>query len=682
MIITRKIIKGLSLHMIKKILLLCLFAAFSLLVAGCQEKPQPDDRLQEYADLWNKGKFDSMFSDYVNSSTKETFKKEDFVTRYKDIYKDLEVKDVKVSFEKPDKEVEWDKKTKAEFPMTISFNTLAGEVSYKKDITLTKEKKDDDENWYVDWEPSFILPEMEKGDKVGVESISAKRGEILDRNQQPLAINGEAFELGIVPKEFNDGDLDKLSKLLDLSSESIQSKLDQSWVKPEFFVPIKKIALSERPLALEVIELGGLYSKRVAAREYPYGEATAHLTGYIGKLTAEKLDKLKDKGYTAQSLMGLSGAEEVYEDQLRGEDGKKIYLKKQDSEENVTVVEQPVEDGKTISLTIDAEMQKKIYEQMKNEAGTAAALNPQTGEALALVSTPAYDPNEFVLGISSEKYKKLADDPKKPLRNRFPLTYSPGSTMKGITASVGLKSGKLDPSKIYDIQGKTWKKDESWGNYKVVRVFANESKVDLESAIKFSDNIYFARVGMEMGADTFIAGLKDFGFGEDIPFSYPIYKSQVSNDGKISKEVQLADSAFGQGEVLMSIVHLASAYGGIINDGNMMKPRLLMDEEQDVWKKDLLTKEQADMMKTNLRKVVTEGIAGKASVEGKAIAGKTGTAEIKSEQGTTGTENGLFVSYDQNDPSMVLAMLLEDVQDAGGSTHTVQVAKKFYDSWK
>ncbi|BCB05735.1 penicillin-binding transpeptidase domain-containing protein [Bacillus sp. KH172YL63] len=667
--------------MTKKVLMLGLLVILSLLAAGCQEKPQPDDRLQAYADLWNKGEFDAMYSDYVSASTKEAFKKEDYVARYEDIYKDLEVKDVKVDFKKPDKEKDWDKQTEAAFPMTISFHTLAGEVSYEKEVTLTKEKKEDEENWFVEWDPSFILPDMEKGDKVGVDRISAKRGEILDRNQQPLAINGEAFELGIVPKEFSESDMSKLSSLLDLSGVAIQKKLDANWVKPDYFVPIKKIALKARPLALEVIELDGLYSKRVPAREYPYGEATAHLTGYIGKLTAEILENLKDKGYTAQSLMGLSGAEEVYEEQLRGKDGQRIYLKKEDSEDTITIVEQPVQDGETITLTIDAEMQKKIYAQMKDEAGTAAALNPQTGEALALVSTPAYDPNEFVLGISSESYKKLADDPKKPMRNRFPLAYSPGSTMKSITASIGLKSGKLDPNKVYDIKGKAWRKDDSWGNYKVVRVFDNDSRVDLESALKFSDNIYFARVGLEMGSDTFISGLKDFGFGEDIPMSYPIYTSQVSNDGKISKEVQLADSSFGQGEVLMSIVHLASAYGGIINDGDMMKPRLLMNEEQGVWKEGLLTKQQADMMKTNLRKVVTEGIAGKASVEGKAIAGKTGTAEIKSEQGTTGTENGLFVSYDQQDPSMVLAMLLEGVQDAGGSTHTVQVTKKFYEGW-
>jgi penicillin-binding protein 3 len=445
-------------------------------------------------------------------------------------------------------------------------------------------------------------------------------------------------------------------------------------------VPIKKLPISERPLALEIIELPGLYSKRVEARQYPYGKAAAHLTGYIGKINAEKLEKLKGEGYTAQSLLGISGAEEVYEEKLRGQSGQRIYLTKESGEE-VMIAEQEVKNGDNVTLTVDAEMQKKLYEQMKDEVGTAAAVDPETGEALALVSVPSYDPNEFSLGIAPDKYDKIYNNPDKPLRNRFYQTYSPGSAMKGITAAVGLKSGKLDPNKTFEIKGKRWQKDNSWGGYEVVRVFDNDSVVDLESAMKFSDNIYFARVGLEMGAETFIQGLKDFGYGEEIPMSYPIEKSQVSNDGKITKEIQLADSAFGQGEVLMSVVHLASAYGGIINDGTMMKPVLLKDEEQGVWKESLLSPKQSQLMRTNLRKVVTEGIAGKAQAAGKEIAGKTGTAEIKAEQGTTGKENGLFVSYDQKNPEFILAMLLEGVEERGGSTHTVEVAKKFYDSY-
>ncbi|WP_175990218.1 penicillin-binding transpeptidase domain-containing protein [Bacillus sp. Marseille-Q1617] len=666
--------------MFKKMFLLSLVAAAGILMAGCQEKAQPDDRLKEYVDLWNDKKFEKMYDSYLSSSAKETYKKEDVVKRTNDIYEDLAVTDLKVNFKKPKEEKEWDKEKEADFPVTITMNTLAGEVSYEETVTLRKQEKDDEENWYVDWKPAFILPELEKGDKVGVESIPAKRGEIYDRNENPLAINGEAFQIGIVPKEFKDSDLKKLSSLLEISPEAIQKELDQSWVQPEYFVPVKKLPISERPLALDIIELPGLYSKRVEARQYPYGEAAAHITGYLGKINAEKLEKLKDEGYTAQSLLGISGAEEVYEEKLRGQSGQRIYLTKVNGEE-VTVAEQEVEDGKKIMLTLDAEMQKKLYDQMKDEVGTAAAVNPETGEALALVSVPSYDPNEFALGMAGDKFDKIYNDPDQPLRNRFNKTYSPGSAMKGITASVGLKSGKLDPDKTFKINGKTWRKDESWGGYKIVRVFDNDSVVDLESAMKYSDNIYFARVGMEMGAETFIQGLKDFGFGEEIPMSYPVTKSQISNDGSISKEILLADSAFGQGEVLMSIVHLASAYGGIINDGTMMKPVLLKDEEQGVWKEGLLSPEQSQLMRTNLRKVVSEGIAGKAQVAGKEIAGKTGTAEIKSEQGTTGKENGLFVSYDQKNPEFVLAMLLEGVEDRGGSTHTVQVAQKFYSNY-
>jgi penicillin-binding protein 3 len=666
--------------MLKKLFLLSLVAAAGMLIAGCQEKAQPDDRLKEYVDLWNDKKFDKMYDAYLSTSAKETYKKEDVVKRTNDIYEDLAVKDLKVKFEKPKDEKEWDKEKEAEFPVTISMNTLAGEVSYDETVTLKKQKKDDEENWFVDWDPSFILPDMEEGDKVGVESIPAKRGEIYDRNENPLAINGEAFQIGIVPGEFNESELKKLSSLLEMSPEAIQKELDQSWVKPEYFVPIKKLPISERPLALDIIDLPGLYSKRVEARQYPYGEATAHITGYLGKINAEKLEKLKDKGYTAQSLLGISGAEEVYEEKLRGQSGQRIYLTKVNGEET-PVAEQEVKDGENISLTLDAEMQKKLYDQMKDEVGTAAAVDPKTGEALALVSVPSYDPNEFALGMAGDKYDKIYNDPDKPLRNRFYQTYSPGSAMKAITASVGLKSGKLDPNKTFDIKGKRWQKDESWGGYQVVRVFDNDSVVDLESGLKYSDNIYFARVGLEMGAETFIKGLKDFGFGEEIPMSYPIEKSQISNDGKISKEIQLADSAFGQGEVLMSVVHLASAYGGIINDGTMMKPVLLKDEEQGVWKKDLLTPQQSQLMRTNLRKVVSEGIAGKAQVSGKEIAGKTGTAEIKAEQGTKGKENGWFVSYDQKNPEFILAMMLEGVEDRGGSTHTVQVAQKFYSNY-
>ncbi|MEI5908826.1 penicillin-binding transpeptidase domain-containing protein [Bacillus spongiae] len=666
--------------MVKKIMLVCLFATLSIIVAGCQKEAKPDERLEEYVELWNQEKFDDMFKSYLSSETKATFKEEEFTTRYKKIYQDLEIKNINVSFKKPEKEVDWEKETNAEFSLTIAMDSLAGEIKYEEKVQLIKEEDNDQQNWYIEWQPSFILPGLEKGDKVGIKSTEAKRGEIYDRNQQPLAINGEAFEIGVVPKDFNEGDVDKLASLLGITPSFIQEQLNQSWVQPDHFVPIRKIPLSQESLALEITELLGESSlRRVEAREYPLGESAAHLTGYIGNISAEKLEELQGEGYTAQSLIGIRGAEQLFEEQLRGIEGQVIFITKE-SEEVITVAEKVAQDGENISLTLDGEMQKKLFEEMKGEVGTAAAIHPQTGEALSLVSTPSFDPNKFVLGISSSDYENLQSNPDNPLLTRFSTTYSPGSTMKAVTAAVGLMAGTLDPDQALEIHGKEWS-DEAFGNYKVVRVYATDSSVDLESALKYSDNIYFARTGLDMGAQTFIDGLKNFGFGEEVPFTYPTKQSQISNDGTISSDVQLADSAFGQGEILMSIVHLASAYGGIINDGTMMKPVLLQDEEQGVWKENLLTKEQSDLLKENLRKVVSDGIANNAEVEGKEIAGKTGTAEIKLQQGEKGKENGLFVSYDQNDPTMVLAILLEGVEDRGGSTGTIEVAKRFYQNW-
>ncbi|WP_187442744.1 penicillin-binding transpeptidase domain-containing protein [Rossellomorea vietnamensis] len=649
-------------------------------IGGCQEKPQPDDRLDAYIELWNDQEYGKMYSGYLSESTKKTYSTENFTERYQKLYEDLEVNNLQVTYQKPEENQKWEDQESAKFPVLIKMTTLAGDIQYEKEVELIRESKDDQENWYLNWTPALILPNLEQNDKVRIQTVPANRGEIYDRNDMALAINGQAYEIGVVPAKFNEENARKTAELLDITPQYIEEQMNQSWVQPEHFVPLKKIPMSSRDLAVELTSIEGVFNQKVEAREYPYAEAAAHLIGYTGKITAEEYEELKGQGYSDQAVIGKRGLEELYEEKLKGRDGRVIYIEKENGAV-IDVAASEVKHGEKITLTIDAEVQKKLYEQMKDEAGTSAAVNPNTGEVLSLVSVPSFDPNQFVLGISSKDYKALQDNPGNPLTNRIVNAYSPGSTMKGITAAIGLNSGKLDPSKTYTIEGEQWQKDKSWGGYKITRVFDNDTNVDLESALKYSDNIYFARAGLDMGAANFQQGLKNFGFGEDIPFEYPITPSQIANEGEISEEILLADSAYGQGQILMSVLHLANSYGAIINEGIMMKPLLLNGAEKEVWKNDLLSKENAELLKTDLRKVVTEGIAGKAAVEDKAIAGKTGTAEIKSEQGTTGTENGLFVSYDQNNPDFVLAMLLENVEDRGGSTHTVEVTKKFYESW-
>ncbi|MCS4480459.1 penicillin-binding transpeptidase domain-containing protein [Clostridium botulinum] len=164
--------------------------------------------------------------------------------------------------------------------------------------------------------------------------------------------------------------------------------------------------------------------------------------------------------------------------------------------------------------------------------------------------------------------------------------------MKLITAAVGLNNGLIKPNEPIDIKGKNWRKDSSWGNYNVTRVKDPGRAITLKDAIKYSDNIYFAKVALDLGSDKFIKGANNFGIGEKLDFEYPIDKTQVSNEGKIDKEILLADTGYGQGQILVSPLHIALAYSALGNDGDIMRPRLNISENAtaEIWKKLLIKK--------------------------------------------------------------------------------------------
>lgn len=416
-------------------------------------------------------------------------------------------------------------------------------------------------------------------------------------------------------------------------------------------------------------------------REYPYGEALSHLSGYIGVITEKQLAEREDEGYTAVDFIGRQGLELLLEDRLRGKDGMRIFIEKsQEGAEAITVAETPAVNGETISLTINAELQKTTYEAMRGEAGTSAAVDPKTGETLALVSSPGFDPNEFMLGISGDRYKELEENPLNPLFNRFKASYAPGSSLKPMTAAIGLEAGTLNPAEGLTIKGETWQKDKSWGDFRVTRVHGEApNPIDLNKALVYSDNIYFAQEALDMGSKTFVEGLKGFGFGEEIPFAYSMKSSQISNNGKLSSEGQLADTSFGQGEMLTNILHLASMYEVFITDGVMYKPTLFLDEEDaQVWKERLVSSENAKLLRTSLRNVVVDGFAQSANLPSISLAGKTGTAELKAATEDKGKENGFFVTYNSENPSFILAMMIEGVEDNNGSAYVAELVSKVF----
>ncbi|CEG29155.1 penicillin-binding transpeptidase domain-containing protein [Bacillus sp. B-jedd] len=662
----------------KRLLGIIMAVILAAALAGCTEKPQPADRFSRYIDLWNKQDFDKMY-DYLSKDAKASVSKQEFTDRYKKIYGDLQIKDLKVSFKKP-KEDKQGEGEEASYGFTAKMDSIAGPIEFGHDAFLVKEERDKKENWYVDWNTNYIFPQLGKGDKISIVTQQPVRGEIFDRNGKPLATTGDVYEVGVVPKDMAGKEAEtkkQLSKLLNMPEESIEKAVTASWVKPEYFVPLKKIPI-EDALVNELIKLEPVQTKRVEARIYPYGEAAAHLIGYVGAATAEDLEKLKDKGYSSGDLIGKRGLEQMFEEQLRGEPGIRILIKQEAGGEEV-LAEKQVVNGQPVKLTVDAELQAKITNEMKGEQGAAAAINPKTGETLALVSMPTFDPNNYVLGMSADERKKLNEDPAQPLLTRFNRKYAPGSVIKPLVAGTALTAKAINPADMMNVKGKKWQKDSSWGGYNVTRV-TEADNVNLEKALMLSDNIYFAQTALKLGKEKFAEGMKNLGFGEDFGYPFPLNASQT---GSLDEEMLLADAGYGQAQLEMNIVHLAAAYTPFLNNGNMIKPVLQLDDaKSQVLHEQAISPEAAATVGPILRKVVAGGTAKAAEIPGYPLSGKTGTAEIKDNQGEKGKENGWFVAYNAEKGDLLVAMMVENVLDRGGSGVPAKIVKKVFEGVK
>ena len=244
----------------------------------------------------------------------------------------------------------------------------------------------------------------------------------------------------------------------------INEQLSAQWVTDDVFVPIRSIAADNQDLIDQVIQISGVMVNSTSAREYPYGATLAHLTGYVQAISAEELETMADQGYDSNSIVGKSGLEQIYESYLRGTEGCEILILNSDGSVKETLGYQAAVDGQDVHLTIDANLCQILYEQLGDDNGLAVAMNMKTGAILSLVSTPSYNPNEFVAGITNSSWEALSSDEDLPLYNRYTSTWVPGSSFKPITAAIGLDNGTIDPDEVSPSNGLSWQKDSSWGD--------------------------------------------------------------------------------------------------------------------------------------------------------------------------------------------------------------------------
>ena len=631
--------------------------------------------LKEYFEKLSSQEYEAMY-DYVITDTS----KEDFVTRIKNIYEGIEAENITTTVLTNIKNE--DNSNIINVTYNNSMDTIAGNMSFMNTVKLQKQ----DDGYKILWDSSVIFPDLKDEYKVRVTTLDSTRGAIYDRNDIAIAKDGEANSVGLVPGKM-DGttNLTRLAELLNITEDTIKNALSASYVKEDTFVPLRKISKDEQNLKNQLLQIKGVLITDINARIYPYKEATSILTGYV------------------QDDEGKTGMEYAYNDRLKGEDGAEIYITDVNENKIKTLATKEVKNGDNIKTTIDVNIQQKWYNEFKNDEDASVAMNYNNGEILALVSTPSYDANDMTLGVTDTEWNNLQNDEKKPMFNRYLATYVPGSSLKPVVGAIGLKYSSFTQDDDFEASGTRWQNNSSWGELYITTLETYSGPANLRNALIYSDNIYFAKAALKIGRTNLQQGLDDFGFNEKISFVQDISQSTY---GSMDSEAAIANSGYGQDQMLVNPIHMAMIYSSFANGGNMVMPVLERAENNNstniingtntsnnlrgssnslsnntsaqYYKENVISSEIANIIKQDLIAVVEEGTGKAAKVDGKIIAGKTGTAEIKADQkDEEGTEIGWFNAF--NEDGLLVVSMCENVKDKGGSHYLLPKVKTVFE---
>ncbi len=537
------------------------------------------------------------------------------------------------------------------------------------------------------------------GNRIRIIPSVAPRGNFFDRNGVPLVMNRPSFTVSLLPLSatLSEDVIERLSLLLAVPKEEIHKKIDAHIG----FDPIR-IKQDVGPEIYTIIEeqrdkYPGVMIEAQPIRDYIYKTWGAHIFGYVSEINNEELENRKEEGYKSGDIIGKFGLERVYDQKVRGTDGGRQV--------EVDVAGKPVSNlgtkepiaGSDLVLTIDIKLQvaaERAIEQQLGAVGAYAAaavvLNPQTGEVLALVSRPSFDPNLFVNGISTKDWQLINENPYHPMDNKaITGEYPPGSTFKIVTGTAALQENVVSPNEIIYDSGHHWLIPKGNAGGEAL------GPINFIQALAHSDNVYFYEMGNRLGVDRLGEYARMFGIGSKTGIDLPYeseglvpsreYKEKVYEDEWYLSET--FDAAIGQGFDLVTPLQAAMIMSAIAANGDRYQPHLVQrilssdgKTVETVKPKRLSTldvsPEVIALIQQGLHDVTKYGTA--AAVFGSSyqvdIAGKTGTAE-----NSQGRDHGWFVAYGPfNNPTVVVAVIVE--QGGYGSLSAVPIGKKILDA--
>ena len=388
----------------------------------------------------------------------------------------------------------------------------------------------------------------------------------------------------------------------------------------------------------------------------------------------------KKEGYLAEDLIGRQGIEAAMEEELHGISGYSLFIRDPDGNKKSTIAERPPKDGNTVSLTLDSKLQEIVHKALRDHVGTVVALDGITGEVLAMVSCPDYNPNVFPNGVLPSIWKELSEHPDKPFINRATYAlYPPGSTIKPFSAIMALEEGRINPdTTVKAAESTSWTPDISdWNAPPITRTNHPAGPVNLDRALVWSDNIYFAWAALGLSYETFESYAQKIGLGQPLSFEIPVSQSMVKREDTPWTKRLLATSSIGQGEVLMTPLQMAAMYTAFLNKGDMVLPQIVREIkspqgetmeafEREIWLSSAIPEKWIDTILPSLINVVEDntGTANRLAIEGLTIAAKTGTAE-RDDEGKE--EIGWLVAFTLDTPQpLVISIALEVPAGEGG----------------
>ena len=481
---------------------------------------------------------------------------------------------------------------------------------------------------------------LSESNRVNMTLVPPRRGWIVDRNGVPIANNRTDFRVDIIPDRLENKDrtLGLLRDILNLPPEEMD-RIRTDLKRAAGFQPVQ---VSENldlekfaAVSVHLPELPGVAPSRGFARSYPAGAAVAHLTGYVGAASAEQYQKTKDPLMVTPGFkLGKDGLEKTLEPELRGKPGAKRVEVTARGKLVRELATRPDEPGKTARLTIDAGLQEYAARRLGTNSGSAVVIDVATGEMLAMVSMPAYDPNSFSDGISHLEWKMLSDDDHVPLMNKvLQGLYPPGSTVKPMNALALLEAG-VHPDQSVNCAGALKVGNGTFHCWKR----GGHGGVNMRRAVAQSCDIYFYQMARDIGYGRIAPVARKLGLGQkyDLPFGSQRYGTVPYPDWKLKRYKQdwtVADSlnaSIGQGYVLANPLQLA-VMASRIASGRALTPSILMDKVHPAAPLDVAP-EHLDIIRDAMFAVVNDGGTGGASrlqIPGMTISGKTGTAQVR-----------------------------------------------------